>query len=300
MLAFVLSGAGNRGPLEVGALRALFEAGIVPDMLVGTSAGAINASYVAAHGATVATTEALGDLWRGVTSDTIYPENPLQVAWRLRSRALSLYSSTAMRAMLAANLPATFGDLAIKLYTPSTDLTRARLYVFGDDPAAALVDAVLASASVPVIHPPVQLGELHLVDGAALANVPASIAMDKGADTIYVVNAAYGGGQMAAPKGVLNVLGLAFTTMLGASLLEDIDRAKQDPDVDLYHIHLPDFAGLSFMDFSQTDAMIEAGYQRAKAYLAAPPPAFVPAPADESPFAPGEAGAETYAPPFMR
>lgn len=298
MLAFVFSGAGNRGPVEVGALRALFEQGIVPDMLVGTSAGAINAAYVAAHGASVETVEALAEVWRGVDADTVYPENPLQVAWRLRSRALSLFSSTELRAMLVKNLPATFGELKIPLYTSATDLTRHQLYVFGDDPTASLVDAVLASASVPAVHPPVQIGDLHLVDGGALANVPTSIAMDKGATTLYVLNAVYGGGQMQAPKGMLNVLGLTLSTMLGASLLEDIERAKRNPDIDLYHIHLPDLMDVSFMDFSQTAAMVEAGYQRTKAYLAAPPPAYIPS--DTPPFAPAESGAETYTPPFMR
>ena len=73
MLAFVLSGAGNRGPLEVGALRALIEAGHQPDLLVGTSAGAINAAYLAAWGVSLETVDRMADLRRWVTAEIVYP-----------------------------------------------------------------------------------------------------------------------------------------------------------------------------------------------------------------------------------
>ena len=305
MLAFVLSGAGNRGPLEVGALQALLEKGIVPDLVVGTSAGAINVAYLAAHGATQATVTAMGKLWSDVTTDTIYPENVLEIVWRLRSRSPSLYSNSGMRALLEGALPKTFKECQLPLFLTSTDLTTHRLFMWGNDVSAPLVDAVLASASVPGIHPPVTYKDLALVDGGVVANVAASVAIDQKATTIYVINAGYGGGKVAAPKGVLNVLGLTLSTMLSQSLLQDIDRAKQDPNVDLYHIHLPQFSDISFRDFRKGDEMIAAGYASTKAYLAAPPPAFVPAPAGApapaaSPYGESVGGAQEYIPPYDR
>ena len=305
MLAFALSGAGNRGPLEVGALQALLEAGKIPDIIVGTSAGAINAAYLAAHGASLETVTQMGTLWRNVTSNVIYPENLLQVGWRLMTKADSLYSSGRMRQLLADAMPSgvtTFGDLKIPLFVTATDLTAHDLYIFGNNPKADLVDAVLASASVPGIHPPVKYESLQLVDGGVLANVPASIAMEQGADTIYALNVTYGGGRVAPAAGVLDVLGLTLSTLLGQALLQDIDRAEDDPKVDLYHIHLPDLGNVSFRDFSQTDAMIKAGYERTKAFLAAPPAPHAPAlGATVAPIYGKDVGrAQQYIPPFLR
>ncbi len=282
MIAFVLSGAGNRGPLEVGALRALLEKGIQPDLIVGTSAGAINASYTAARGFITEALDEMADLWRNVTTDTIYPENLLQIAWRLRTRADSLFSSKGMRSLLETTLAPharTFGDCKIPLFVTGTDLVTSRLFVFGKDKGAPLVDAVLASASVPAIHPPVLYDKLQLVDGGVVANVAAHIAMDEGARTIYVINASYGGQAQNPAKGLLEVVGRSLNTMLAQALLDDIARATAEADVDLFHIHVQAFDGISFRDFSKTDEMLEKGYDIAKRYLDAGPAPFAPLPA---------------------
>lgn len=305
MLSFVLSGAGNRGPLEVGALRALVEAGHQPDMLVGTSAGAINAAYLAAWGVSLETIDRMADLWRGVTTEIVYPQNAIQVAWRLRSGEASLFGSGGLRQVIEDSMPpnvSTFADLSLPLYVTATDLQRQQLFIFGDDENAPLTDAVLSSASMPCIHPPVTYERLQLVDGGALANVPSSIAMDKGATTLYVINAGYGGGQLRAAQSALEVFSLTLSSMMSQSMLQDLDRASADDSVDLYHIHLSDFGNISFRDFSKTDEMIEAGYQRTKAFLTAPPPAFIPAFDAPSPSPYGESvGAATeYIPPYLR
>ena len=145
----------------------------------------------------------------------------------------------------------TFGDLSLPLFVTATDLQRQQLFIFGDDPGAPLVDAVLASASMPCIHPPVTYERLQLVDGGALANVPSSIAMDKAATTLYVVNAGYGGGQTARCPTALEVFNLTLSSMMSQSMLQDLDHTAKDDTVDLYHIHLSDFGTLSFRGFQQ-------------------------------------------------
>lgn len=303
MIAFVLSGAGNRGPLEVGALRALLEKGIQPDLVVGTSAGAINAAYIAVRGLSAEALDEMADLWRNVNSDTIYPENLLQIAWRLKTGAESLFNSKGVRKLLEANLTPharTFGDCKIPLYVTGTDLITSRLFVFGKDKAAPLVDAVLASATVPGIHPPVLYDKLQLVDGGVVANVAARIAMEEGARTVYVINASYGGQTQNPADGVIEVLSRSLSTMLAQALLEDIDRATADLNVDLFHIHVQAFDGISFRDFSKTDAMLEKGYDIAKRYLTsdpapfAPLPAAAPAPGAPSPYGENVSGAVEY------
>lgn len=304
MIALVLSGAGNRGPVEVGALRALVEHQIRPDFIVGTSAGAINGCYVAARGMSRETVEAMEALWQQASANVIYPGGILGAAWRLWRRADSLFSSDGMRTLIRNALPAgvtTFGHLQLPLYVTAVDLLSSRLFLFGEDGNVPLVDAVLASASVPAIHPPVAYHGLQLVDGGVLANVAASVAMDKGATQVYVVNAGYGGGPLTPAQGVLEVIGHTINAMMAQSLLQDLDRAIRDTAIDLHHIHIPAFQGISFRDFSKTREMIQAGYEAAQAYLAAPRPHVV-APAAVAQPALGAAvpGARELIPPYQR
>jgi len=274
--AIALSGGGNRGPLQVGALQALAEAGLWPDLWVGTSAGALNAAYVAARG----TPDALSDLvrlWREVRPQDVYPGNLLTMAWRALRGQDSLYPNQRLRAYILDRLPPdvnTFGDLAMPCYITATDLRTARLHLFGKEltPDIPLVDGVLASATVPGIHPPVAFGELQLVDGGVVDNVPASLAMDRGATEIYAVNVGYGGQPLQPVHGVHRILGRVLTTFMAQSLLTDLDRAVREPQVVLHHIRIPDFPDVRFNDFSQVDAMVEAGRRRALEYLAAPRP----------------------------
>ena len=95
--AFVLSGGGNRGPLQVGALAALLERGIVPDMMVGTSAGSLNSGFMAAKGPELATIPLLMDAWRSATGEVVYPGNVFTIAGRLIDGQDGLFPTEGMR-----------------------------------------------------------------------------------------------------------------------------------------------------------------------------------------------------------
>jgi NTE family protein len=275
MIAFVLSGAGARGTLQVGALQALLEAEIQPDFVVGTSAGAVNASYIASQGLKSETLTAMHEQWKRVKFGDVYPGGLFGAAWRLLRNEQSLYPNGGLRRLITAGLPqgvSTFRDLQIPLYVTSVDIMSGRLFLFGEDPRAPIVDAVLASSSVPGIHPPVEYHGLHLVDGGVLANVAASVAMDKGALQVYALNASYAGEKPDAIKGVFNVLNQTLTTMMAQSLLEDLVRADAATSIDLHHIVLRPQKPMAFGDFSKADELALAGYEATKAYLAAPRP----------------------------
>ncbi|MEX1020170.1 MAG: patatin-like phospholipase family protein [Litorilinea sp.] len=278
MIAVVLSGAGNRGPLQVGALRALMEEGIEPDFVVGTSAGAINAAFLGARGWNLTTLDAMAAVWASVTTQTIYPGSWLQKVWRVASNANSLYSSAGLAGMIAQGLPpnvVTFGEMPLPVFVTAVDLLSARLFVFGEDSATPIAPALLASASVPVIHPPVAMAGLQLVDGGVLANVAASFAMDRGAREIYVLNAGSAGGAGDTADSLWDVVGTTLSTLLSQAILRDLDRARAETTVDLHHIQLTGFRELSFRDFSQSAAMLDAGYEIAKTYLGNPAPQIV-------------------------
>ena len=275
MIAFVLSGGGNRGPLEVGALRALRDAGIRPEFLVGSSAGAINAAFVAAHGFSANALDRLADQWRSVDAKTVYPGGLASVAWRVLRRSDSLYPSDGVRNLIERGMPdgvTQFRHLTLPLYVSAADLLSNRLYMFGEDGSAALVDAVLASASVPVIHPPVRFRDRQLVDGGVLANVAASFAMDKGATELYVVNVSAGEQEEDYAEGVVDVAFRTLNTMIVQALLRDLARARAHEGIDLHHIHIKAFSDTWFKDFSHTEEMFGAGYAATQEYLRAPKP----------------------------
>lgn len=275
MIAFVLSGGGNRGPLEVGALGALLERGIRPDFLVGTSVGAINSAFVTAHGYSRDSLDRLEQLWRSVDARTVYPGNLFSVAWRVLRRADSLYSNQGVRRMVEEALPSgvtRFGDLQLPLFVPAADLLTNRLFMFGEDPDAPLVDAVLASASVPVIHPPVLYHGLQLVDGGILANVAASYAMDRGAGEIYAINVSSTEQEDDYAEGVVDVAFRSVNTMVVQALLRDLARARENKEIDLHHVYIGDYSETWFKDFSKTNEMFQAGYQAMVTYLDSPKP----------------------------
>src|SRR3954469_13352527 len=118
---FVLSGGGSLGAAQVGALQALFEAGIVPDAVVGCSVGALNAAYVAI----APTAERAGELehiWRGMTRDAVFPDGRFTVARRLAGRRDHLYSAHGLRAVIEACVPlADLADTAVPVHIVTTD-----------------------------------------------------------------------------------------------------------------------------------------------------------------------------------
>jgi NTE family protein len=301
--AFVLSGGGNRGPIEVGALRSLLEHGIVPDFFVGTSAGSINSAFTAAWGPTLEATSRLTTAWHSASKAVIYGGSIFRSAWRLIRGADSFFPNDGMRRLLQAHMPTgvtTFGQLRLPCYVTAVDLRSGRLYLFGEDPTAPLLDAVLASSSVPAVHPPVDYHGLQLVDGGILAMTPAGIAMDKGATTIYAVNLGAGGEVQPPVKGVLNVLSRTLSTLMVQSLLADLDQASGDAGIELHHIRIPAFAGLAFNDFRHIDEMIAAGKAATDSYLADPQPRLVARPQQGLARGPSLAGAREIMSPVTR
>jgi NTE family protein len=301
--AFVLSGGGNRGPLEVGALRSLLKHGIAPGFFVGTSAGSINSAFMAAYGLDLAATSRLATGWHSASKATVYGGNILQIAWRLIRGADSFFPSNGMRRLIEQHLPQgvrTFGQLQCPCYVTTVDLRSGRLYLFGEDPSAPLIDAVLASCSMPAMHPPVDYHGLQLGDGGVVSATPAGIAMDKGATVIYAINVGPGEEVQPPARGLLNILSRTLNTFIVQSLLIDLDRASADPAIELHHIHITAFEGLAYDDFDHIDEMITAGEVATDSYLAHPEPRLVAPRREKAAPDGGIAGAREYIPFYAR
>ena len=183
--AFVLSGGGNQAVSQVGMLRALLERDIVPDVVVGTSAGAWNGSVLAAD-PTLGAVERLGAMWRALRGDLIFPGGRWARAWNLLTRDDHLFSDEGLRAVIdLGGTPASFADLAVPLRVVAADLDTGEEVVFACGP---LRPALMASAALPGLFPPVRFDNRLLVDGAVVDTVPLSHALAGPVDRVYVLN----------------------------------------------------------------------------------------------------------------
>jgi NTE family protein len=183
-VAFVLGGGGNLGAVQVGMLLALVDAGIRPDLVVGCSVGAMNGAAFAAE-PTRACLDRLERLWTGLDGRDVLPSSRLATGAALLRTGPSVHSLAGLRAVVEAFLTVrSFADLAVPFQCVATDLGAAAPAWFADGP---LVDALLASAAVPAVYPPVDLGGRRYADGAVVDDVPVGRAAELGADLLYVL-----------------------------------------------------------------------------------------------------------------
>nr|WP_290665725.1 patatin-like phospholipase family protein [Ardenticatena sp.] len=271
MLAFVLSGGGNRGALQVGALQILLEAGIVPDMVVGTSVGAVNAAFLAVD-PTPRGAYRLADIWRRVRKDDLYPGTHLTALWNTIRGREGLFSNANWFAFLQKHTPVKrFGHLRIPAYVVATDLETGRQVVFGDNPDDPIVDALMASTALPPLHPPWVYEGRRLIDGGAVADLPVRVAIDRGATEIIALNLANPhtpGEQLRSLVGIVN---RAVSVLVWRHVEADLEHAALLGNVRLRTIDLRVEMTLAPWDFSQTSRLIAEGREMTRRTLEADP-----------------------------
>ena len=184
--AFVLGGGGALGAVEVGMLAALLERGVRPDLVLGTSVGAINGAFLAQDpGPDVV--ERLTGLWRSVAANRheVYGDRPLRSVRRAVATGTHLYSARPLTTRLREEIgDVDFADLAVPLQVCAASIERAAEHWFDSGP---VVDAVVASAAVPGLLPPARVGDEHFLDGGIVNSVPVARAHQLGATRIFVL-----------------------------------------------------------------------------------------------------------------
>lgn len=183
---FVLSGGGSRGAGQVGMLRALLGTGIVPDVLVGGSVGALNACFTAVD-PTPDRVEELADRWMGVSRGALTGPHRSIVTNLLRRRPC-LYSPDRLRTLIGDWVGvADLADLAAPTRVATTALPAGRP-AFHD--TGRLVDVLAASTALPALFPPVTLDGVIHVDAGIAENLPLSAAADlaRPGDTVWLLD----------------------------------------------------------------------------------------------------------------
>lgn len=207
-IAFVLGGGGVRGAVEIGMLEALFERGIRPDLVAGTSIGAINGALVA-HDPTPAVIEALEDAWMSPEANAVYGDSIAAQLSRLVKTKTHLNSPAPLRRLLERALGADtrFEDLAVPLRIVAASIERAAERVFDSGP---LVEAILASASVPGLLPPTRIDGEHYIDGGIVNSIPIEQALAAGARTVFVLQVGRVETPLVAPRTAVETARVAF------------------------------------------------------------------------------------------
>ena len=207
--AFVLGGGGVLGAVEVGMLRALFERGITPDLVLGTSVGALNGAMVA-RDPTPAVIDRLTALWRGASENgrEVYGDRRLRTVRRAVSTGTHIYSAGPLKKRLAEELgDITFEELPVRFQVCAASIERAAEHWFDSGP---VVDAVVASAAVPGLLPPARVGDEHYLDGGIVNSVPLGRAVRLGATRVFVLQVGRIDRPLSVPRRPWEVARVSF------------------------------------------------------------------------------------------
>jgi len=280
--AFVLGGGGLLGAHEVGMLKALSEADIRPDFVVGTSIGALNGAFVAADPDKAATR--LGQLWNGEVMREAFRETLWSRAVRLVRSGTHLHAIEPLEQALVQRLPAAdFAGLKLPLHCVASSIERASAVWFSSGP---LVPAVLASCAVPGLLPPVEIDGEHYFDGGLVDSIPVGRAVALGATTVYVLQVGRIETPLTAPRRPWEVGLVAFEIARRHRFHEEMSAL---PDGITVHVlptggkrpaadkptgrdrRAPELSQLRYRDKTMVQESIERAYEASAGYLAAVP-----------------------------
>ena len=268
--AFVLGGGGLLGAVEVGMLRALFDAGIRPDLILGTSVGALNGALLAAHpGPDVI--ERLVKLWQSaVITREVYGDGPVRQVSRAVRTGTHLHSTRPLRDRLHQELgDLTFAELAVPFQCCAASIERAAEHWFTQ---GRVVDAVVASAAVPGLLSPAVVDGEHYLDGGIVNSIPVGRAVECGATTVFVLQVGRVDRPLSPPRKPWEVARVSFEIARRHRFHREMASL---PDHVTAHV-LPTGAStstgrqdslLAYRDFSAVTRRIDAAYDASSTYL---------------------------------
>lgn len=263
--ALVLTGGGNRGAIQAGALAALFEQGFHPDLIVGVSVGAINGSLLSFY-PNIEGVHRIVDIWRGLDGHELFGAG--SPTWRSVAAFVlgrsSAYSNRGLRSLLLKSLPShRFVDTVVPFVAVATNLeTGLPVHIDQGD----LVRAVLASAAIPVTLPPVRVDGQLLVDGAIADPVPIRAALNAGAARVVVVEPGHACECPRVYDNAASILHQSIAIMARGRLAADLNTARAEAEI--IHLGLTCHRDIPMTDLSRTAEMIESGHEEASLWLA--------------------------------
>ncbi len=254
LTALVLAGGSTRGAIQIGMLQVLAEHGFVPDRVYGSSVGAINGAGFAAD-PTREGLERMAQIWLGIRREDVYPQGRLHGPWLYVQQRDAVYSNSGLRKIVTEGFPhERLEESVLPIEVVATSLADGGERWFTQGPA---VEAILASAAMPAIFPPVEIDGERYIDGGVVDNVPIQRAIDAGATRIVVLLCSppiVTPQQSKRPvEGMVNALLIA----IHARFVRDMAHLPEGIEVIL--CAGPEGATRDFDDFSTTEHLIALG-----------------------------------------
>ena len=259
--AFVMAGGGSLGAVEVGMLRALLERGERADLVVGASAGAINGAFFA-FDPTSGGVEKLTAIWCALRRSDVFPFSFGNLFGALTGRG-HLCGHDGLRRLLERHLGLhDVGDAAIPLHVVASDLTTGDEVLLSSGP---VVEAVLASAAIPGVFPPVSIDGRALVDGGVANNTPISSAVRLGATRIIVLPTGFACALRKVPSNAIARAMHALDLLVVRQLLNDIERFRAIVELHVVPGLCP--LDVSPYDYSASSMLIERAAETTRQWL---------------------------------
>lgn len=267
--AFVFGGGGLLGACEAGMALALLENGVVPDVVVGTSVGAINGAAIAADPSPGGAKRLVG-MWQRITAGDVLAETFLGRLSRLARSGTHLHANEPLRRLLVETLPSTrFDELPVRFECVAASIERAQEHWFTE---GDLVPAVLASAALPGVLPPVEIDGEHFLDGGLVNSIPIARALALGADVVHVLHVGRVEEPLIVPQRPWDVAFVAFEIARRHRFHTDIRSVPADVAV---HV-LPSgqdakraatWSNLRYRDVRRIDGRVQRAYEATVDYL---------------------------------
>jgi NTE family protein len=264
--ALVLGGGGARGALQVGALRAIFEAGLKPDLLVGTSIGAVNSAGLALWGVNLSGVEALEQAYQEVADANLMDPRLGRITLRALTGRPNHHASRKVAEYLISK--GITPDLRFdqvphaRLAMIGSDLNTGRPVIYGQDPGQSVLEGIMASIAIPPFFAPLSKDGQLIMDGGALSPLPVEPAMVLGATEIIALD-------LDDPERMLGVDNLASQGI--EKLVFSVNRRQADIEmalaaarnVPVHYLMLKSSPPTPIWDFSKYRELFQAGYETA-------------------------------------
>jgi NTE family protein len=268
--AFVLGGGGRWGAVEVGMLRALDEAGIQPDLILGTSIGAFNGSVIADRPGE-AGVGVLTDLWVEISDSDVLQGSRMDRLKNVATLRPALHETSELRALLEHVHPPgrRIEDLAVPFQCVAASIERAAEHWFTEGP---LIEALLASSAVPALFPPVEIDGEHFYDGGLVNSVPLARAVELGAREIFVLQVGRLESPLRPPERLHEAALISFEIARRHRYTTAVENLPEDIDLHVLPSGNPvafdDTRQLKWRDVGSTKDLVEGAYRASMTYLA--------------------------------
>jgi NTE family protein len=266
-LAFVLGGGGARGAMQVGALRALLEAGLKPDLLVGTSIGSVNATGLALWGVNLAGVEAMERTYQDANESHLMDPRLARFAIRAMSPHSDLRASRQLVKFLIAKgiTPDLRFDQVknVRLGLIGADLDTGERVIFGQNPKDSVLEGVVASTALQPWFAPLEKNGHCIVDGGVVSNLPIEPAMTLGATEIIALDLNDHAGMLGNENAQSKYLEkLVFTISRRQTDLEmELAEARGVP---VQYLRLKSTPPVPIWDFSKHRELVKIGFEIAR------------------------------------